>query len=55
MTTINDEQARALAQVLAENGDGTDVTLSTNHEGVLVVEFSLVTITIASDGEIERD
>jgi hypothetical protein len=51
--TINDAQTRALADVLGEYGDGTEMTLTQQQSGELVVAFSLVTITISVDGDVE--
>lgn len=55
MITITDAQARELAELLREYGDGSDVRLSTttNSDATLVIEFSLCTFTITRDGDRE--
>jgi hypothetical protein len=50
--TINGAQAHALMEALGNYADGESVLFTAGHDGSVVVAFSLVTLTIAEDGEV---
>ena len=53
--TITDEQARALAELLRDYGDGTDVMFTKNGiDGSIVVAFGLSTFEVSAGGTVDE-
>jgi hypothetical protein len=51
---INGAQAHALMEALGNYADGEPVLFTAGHDRSLVVAFSLTTLTIGADGEVEE-